>query len=504
MKQVLNMATDETNGLALSLGNQVMNLRVDQVMPKHGLKLRWVETGFFQITQKTVNRVGVGATGSADQYSRGGSRFGRQVDLNVVAGFLFQVGKFNPFMNTGLGKIALLAFIVTLLGCSGQPSTGNEQAKTAADSAAATAYLKDRQFLARYHTNLVELQRGDAKALVCPAYQGRVMTSTADGQASYGWINYELIRSGKIGPHMNAFGGEDRFWLGPEGGQYALFFKPGDPFDADHWQTPAVLDSEPFALATKTDTSATFTRQFALTNYAGTRLELGVERTVSLLDKAAISQLLGQPVDSLNAVGIQSANVLTNRGRQAWTEQTGMPSVWILSMLNASPQTTVIVPFRAGAGQPINDSYFGKVPADRLVLTKTAGLFKADARYRSKIGVSPARATNWLGSYNPTTQTLTLVTYSFNPRNQRYVNSAWEQQKQPFAGDVVNAYNDGPMKPGQPQMGQFYEMESSSPAADLRPGASLSHRHTIIHLQGPERVLSAIAQRLLTTALPLK
>ena len=30
---------------------------------------------------------------------------------------------------------------------------------------------------------------------------------------------------------MNVFGGEDRFWLGPEGGQFALYFKAGDPFD---------------------------------------------------------------------------------------------------------------------------------------------------------------------------------------------------------------------------------------------------------------------------------
>ena len=41
---------------------------------------------------------------------------------------------------------------------------------------------------------------------------------------------------------MNVFGGEDRFWLGPEGGQYALYFKPDDPFDLDHWQVPDAFD----------------------------------------------------------------------------------------------------------------------------------------------------------------------------------------------------------------------------------------------------------------------
>ena len=55
------------------------------------------------------------------------------------------------------------------------------------------------------------------------------MTSTAGGDAgqSFGWINRELIASGKMQPHMNVFGGEDRFWMGPEGGQFSIFFAKG-------------------------------------------------------------------------------------------------------------------------------------------------------------------------------------------------------------------------------------------------------------------------------------
>ena len=44
---------------------------------------------------------------------------------------------------------------------------------------------------------------------------------------------------------MNAFGGEDRLWLGPEGGQYSIFFRAGDPFDLEHWQTPPPLTASP-------------------------------------------------------------------------------------------------------------------------------------------------------------------------------------------------------------------------------------------------------------------
>ncbi|GAB4017981.1 hypothetical protein GCM10028773_16170 [Spirosoma koreense] len=392
-----------------------------------------------------------------------------------------------------------------MVACSGRKSATvddeAEKKESTANASTMNTYPEDKQFLSRYHPDLIELRQGNAKALICPAYQGRVMTSTTDGQASYGWINYDLIRSGKLMPHMNAFGGEDRFWLGPEGGQFALYFKKGDPFEAEHWQTPAAIDSDPFQVVNKNETSATFVRKVSLTNYHGTRLDIGIERTITLLSKDEIYRQLKMATDSLKIVGIQSDNTITNQSMQAWTTETGMPSIWILGMMNASPQTTIVVPYRAGAGQAINDAYFGKVPTDRLRVGKTAALFKADAKYRSKIGVSPARATNWVGSYDRATRTLSLVTFDFDPNERRYVNSAWEYQREPFSGDVINAYNDGPMKPGQPQMGQFYELESSSPAASLIPGATQRHRHTTFHVQGPEAQLNALAKRLLFTDL---
>ncbi|GAB2534471.1 DUF6786 family protein [Spirosoma aerophilum] len=405
-------------------------------------------------------------------------------------------------------KTITFVFVCLLSACSGRKSeTNTAQTNTSSlesqssVSNESSPFVKDRQFLKEHHPDLVELRNGDAQALICPAYQGRVMTSSADGKASYGWINYDLIKSGKLLPHMNAFGGEDRFWLGPEGGQFALYFKKGDPFDADHWQTPAAIDSEPFARTNSTETSATFTRDVALTNYTGTRFDIGIERTVRLLTNEQIARQLSVTIDSLKIVGIQSDNKITNKGKLAWTTETGMPSIWILGMMNASPKATIIVPFKPGDGQPINDAYFGKVPSERLRTGKTSALFTADARYRSKIGVSPDRATGWIGSYDPTTRTLTLVTYDVDPTNQQYVNSAWEHQKEPFSGDVINAYNDGPMKPGQSQMGQFYELESSSPAARLMPGSQQTHRHTTFHIQGSEASLTKLARQFLATDL---
>ena len=69
-----------------------------------------------------------------------------------------------------------------------------------------------------------------------------------------------------------------------------------------------------------------------------------------------------------------------------------------------------------------------------------------------------------------------------------YVNSMWKLQDAPFSGDVLNSYND------DGKLGKFYELESSSPALALKPGASATHRQQTIHLQGSEKELDAIAE----------
>ena len=111
------------------------------------------------------------------------------------------------------------------------------------------------------------------------------MTSTATGDKglSYGWINRELIESGKIQPHINVFGGEDRFWLGPEGGQFSIFFVKGVPFDFEHWFTPASIDTLPFSneKAASNSSKALFKSSFSLTNYSGTVFDLQVNREVA-------------------------------------------------------------------------------------------------------------------------------------------------------------------------------------------------------------------------------
>jgi hypothetical protein len=360
----------------------------------------------------------------------------------------------------------------------------------------------DLAFL-QQHTDVVVLANppGAGQVAVAPAYQGRVMTSTTGGRnaPSFGWLGRAAIASGQRQPHMNVFGGEDRFWLGPEGGQYALYFKPGDPFDLDHWQVPEAFDWAGWEIATQSASSVSFRKRMTLMNYSGTSLELDVDRTVRLLTEPDIATLLGESLGgAVRTVAFESSNTVTNAGSAAWTPPSGLVSIWILGMFNPSTATTIALPFTPGPestiGPIVNDADFGKVPADRLIVKEAVIFFRGDGQHRSKIGLPPARALPVAGSYDVSGHVLTLVQYTRPAGPANYVNSMWEIQREPYKGDVVNSYNDGPAAPGKPPLGPFYELETSSPALSLAPGERYTHVHRTFHFVGPEADLDRISR----------
>jgi hypothetical protein len=367
-------------------------------------------------------------------------------------------------------------------------------------------FATDLAFL-RSHTEIILLgESGNGgQVAVAPGYQGRVMTSTTGGPdaPSFGWIGRSAITSGTRQPHMNVFGGEDRFWLGPEGGQYALYFKPKDPFDLDHWQVPEPFDWGGWDVVNRTPAEARFRKRMTLVNYAGTQIVLDVERTVRLLTPADIASQLGvTPGSGVRSVAFESTNTVTNVGTAKWEPQSGLVSMWILGQFTPSPATTIVVPVVTGSetalGPTVNDAYFGKVPPDRLLVKDGVVFFRGDGQYRSKIGFSPSRALNIAGSYDAAGHVLTLVQYTRPPDAKQYVNSMWEIQAEPYKGDVVNSYNDGPVAPGKPGLGPFYELETSSPALSLAPGEHYTHVHRTFHFAGTEPDLDQLAHSTLT------
>jgi hypothetical protein len=377
-------------------------------------------------------------------------------------------------------------------------------------SPAGTApFPSDLAFL-RQHTDIVLLTdpSGAAQIAVAPAYQGRVMTSTTGGTAapSFGWIGRAAVAAGTRQPHMNVFGGEDRFWLGPEGSQYALYFKPGDSFDLEHWQVPEAFDWDKWEIASQSPTDVRFRKRMQLVNYSRAMLTLDVDRTVRLLSAADAAARLGvEPGSAVRMVAFESSNTVTNAGAEPWRSESGLPSIWILGQFNPSTATTIAIPFASGPestlGPIVNDAYFGKVPADRLAVRDSTILFRADGQYRSKIGVPPSRALPAAGSYDGSGHVLTLVQYTRPADATSYVNSMWGVQQEPYKGDVVNSYNDGPPEPGKPPLGPFYELETSSPALALAPSQTYTHVHRTFHLVGPDADLDRIARATLRVGL---
>ncbi len=362
-------------------------------------------------------------------------------------------------------------------------------------------YGYDAAFLEQHLQHLTELSNADgAKLLVTGDYQGRVMTSTANGDSgiSFGWINYKLIEQGNMQPQFNPVGGEERFWIGPEGGQYSFYFKKGDPFDFMNWQVPPFIDTLPYTMISSEKDRVVFSHAATIENYSGTTFDIGINRTIRLLDARTLSEKTGTTIpQDVKWVAYETENVVKNTGANAWTKESGLVSIWLLGMFTPTDQTVAIIPFKntADARNHITNDYFGEIPADRLIIKDSVLLLKCDGKYRSKLGLSPAITRPVACSFDYQKNILTCILFSVDTAGS-YVNSKWEIQDEPYKGDVVNAYNDGPLEDGG-QMGPFYELESSSAASPLKPGESLLYKQTTCHFEGDYASLNTLAQQLL-------
>lgn len=370
-------------------------------------------------------------------------------------------------------------------------------------------YGYDVEYFNNQQINILQLtdEATGAAALICPGYQGRVMTSTATGVKgeSFGWINHEYIKAGEINNKFNPFGGEERFWLGPEGGPFSIYFDQGNEQSFENWNVPKVLDTESFDLIEQSKKKVLFQKSFELTNASGVSLKVGINRKIKLLEKQEVEKTLKTSLnESVNWVAYETENVLTNLGENSWTEKNGFISIWLLCMFNPTEKGVVLLPYNEGdeeeLGKIVEDDYFGKVPSERLIVKDGIVYSKVDGKYRSKIGLSSERSTPYCGIYDPERKALTILWYSKPKESCKYVNSKWGKQEDPLKGDVLNSYNDGPIADGS-ILEPFYEIESSSPAALLSSGESIKHTQQIFHITGDEKHIDEIAQNIFNISL---
>ena len=201
---------------------------------------------------------------------------------------------------------------------------------------------------------------------------------------------------------MNVFGGEDRFWLGPEGGQYALYFKPGDPFDLPHWQTPAPFDWEPWDIADQSAGHVRFQKRMSLVNYSE-------RRSTSTSTARCGCWAAPTPPACWGRCPTPSAGRLRVRQHRDQRRRTAVDAE-ARARVDLDPRAVPARrrdddrhPFAAALTSRWADRQrclLRQGPERSAPATADAILFKADGRYRSKIGLSPARTLGVAGSYD--------------------------------------------------------------------------------------------------------
>jgi hypothetical protein len=347
---------------------------------------------------------------------------------------------------------------------------------------------------------LLEGRRKGKQVLVCPSLAGRVMGTTYNGAGGDfgGFVDAKAFREGMKDIWDN-WGGEERYWLCPEGGQFDLMFG-GKKNCFDNYRVQDGFNHSKYQVVDQAQTgdSITMKASFNLVNGIGTRFEVESVRRITALDSCPYAVGTGGTVDF---VGFQSESTITNIGKNPWTRETGCLAHWHLGQFLPGPQVIVVIPFRQGhlSDPPIREDYFrefcidGRMPPNRYWTKDGYTLFKADGKCRMKIGQNRSRALGWLASYNLQTHEIILMDYDYYTHLD-YAASYWYEQAEPFNGDCISFSAEGPGAPGEPD-GRCYELESMSPAMLLAPGESFTFRTRTMHIKGPRRTMAALCRR---------
>lgn len=361
-------------------------------------------------------------------------------------------------------------------------------------------------FINKYQKSIILKAKDTLRQIVVvPAYQARVMTSTFDGVRgkSLGWINYDFIKKRALSANVNFYGGEERFWIGPEGSQFSVFFPDTFSLGGDAWQVPSCVDAEAYHPVSVTDNSVHFTHLIGLKNAIGTPFKMILDRTVRMVEKSNLAYYTDTTLldKHVKWVAYSTENTLVNIDTVACTPEKGLISIWLLGIFPATQNTVAVMPAQKKLSMNDVVSYFDIIDSNRLKIKNQSILFKTDGLYKSKIGLPPTLAKNAIGSYTPETNILTLLFYNLPDTTLPYVNSLWGKQQNPYNGDVVNVYNDWGIISGSTKLPTFYELETSSPALALKPNESYTHTQTTLHIQAKSKDLDKICRKVLGVSL---
>ncbi|MDR1269057.1 MAG: hypothetical protein LBK82_06000 [Planctomycetaceae bacterium] len=329
-------------------------------------------------------------------------------------------------------------------------------------------------------TRILELcNQIGGRVVICPDWNGNVMTSTCDGidGNSFGLINVKAIDANKTDWYYNSYGGEDQLVFLPESnGMFAIDSIP---------QHPVVR----------------MRRSVKLNTVHGNHIEFDLIRTVRLLNRYEIIDAFGDAVaislDQMDVsfVGFVTVNSVVNNAvhSPSWNNPA---SIQVRGMFNTGQSTVAIVPFQpieeseSESEPPIDTNFFGSSPHGRLRLLPTAALLRADGKYRCQVTVTRKRAKPFLGAIDFREGLLTLVTFDTSDDRQEF----------PYSDEsdaAVRAYNHGPLFPGETEFASFYEFNIFSPVHELPYGETQTHHQYTLHINADNRTLTYLVQDVL-------
>ncbi len=429
------------------------------------------------------------------------------------------------------------------------------------------SYSNGLQFL-ESKTKVLELTNEfGARIAICPAWNGRVMTSTCGGIEgdSYGLIDVHSIETDTNQHSLrHCFGGEDQFTLSPNGGPFSLYYdtkgSEGNPASAladyqESIQVPTGFVEGPFEVDFGTSSqSVRMRRTITATNISGARFDLDVVRSVRLLNEAGLQGILPDaaivPLEQpeVSFVAYESSNTIFNRGA-ALSKNSGLVSIRVRGMFNATPYSVMLLPFRPGnedeLGPPIQSEFFGVSSRKRLHILNNAAVLRADGLLRGQIGVSRRRAIPHCAAIDFRTGVLTILAFNMpdNPVEHDYLSNDYFEPgadfpqsdflstreyyfknsvkptgraenetvcanelfsvpptttaeiakehlaETPFSGEVVRAYNHGSLQGESKRSLPFFELDTYSPAKEMQKGESITHNQYTIHIFADSKTL---------------
>ena len=87
-----------------------------------------------------------------------------------------------------------------------------------------------------------------------------------------------------------------------------------------------------------------------------------VERACALIPSGQVPAKLGVKVPAdVSAVAFETRNAVLNESAERLRKKDGLLSIWLLNMLNATPRTAVLIPYKTdaagGSGPIVKDDY---------------------------------------------------------------------------------------------------------------------------------------------------